>query len=381
MPGEGSVFQRASDSMWVAQISIGPRGTRKTKTKTIGPRKPTRKQERAAIAALKRKHLGAAGGPMTTGAYLERWVNDARNIRPNTRHGYSVVVTHHLTSVGSIPLASLTPLDVDGLLKRLEPTMSAKSLRNVHAVLRRALGQAVRADLIERNPASREYVDAPRVPSYDPAPLCEDEVARLLAAARGDRLEAVFVLAVGTGLRQGELLGLEWQDVTSTHVRVRQTLAYREGRYHRDPPKTEASKRLVPLAPSVVDAMVAHRERVIKAGFVPTSTGPVFTNLSGKALSGSWVTHHFYGLLERAGIKRVPFKNLRTTYGSRLYDSGVPEPEINALMGHTRERTGRRHYIARGGSATIAAVDVIERLVNQSPNQSRVVGEPGRGVS
>lgn len=368
MPGEGSVFQRASDGKWVAQLSIGPRGDRRYKTKTIGARKPTRAEERAALDELRSKHLVAgSGSKLTVGAYLERWVNDARNIRPTTRHGYQAIVTYHLApTLGRILLADLTPLDVERALHRLEPTMSAKHLRNVHATLRRALGQAVRADLIPRNVASREFVDAPRVPTTEPRSLSEHEVRRLLAAARGDRLEALFVLAVGTGLRQGELLGLAWEDIGPQSVTVRKELVYRNGKYQRDEPKTERSKRSVPLSPTVAAAMTAHRERVIRDGFIPTATGPVFTNPKGGALSGSWVTHRFYRLLVDAGIPRLPFKNLRTTFGSRLYDAGVPDHEIAALMGHTRTHTTRRHYISRGSSATARAVDVVEGMVGES---------------
>lgn len=363
MPGEGSVFRRKSDGLWVAAISQGPRGNR-----VIHRRYAHSKTE--ARIALGNLLDELAARVMTdgtaVGVYLERWVSEARNIRESTRHGYSAVVTAHLSpTIGYIRLSDLTPLHVEAMLTELGPRMSAKTLRNTHVILRRALGQAVRAGLVTKNVASREFVDAPRVVTVDPVSLSHAEAHRFLDACHGDRLEALFVMALGTGLRQGELLGLAWQDVStdgviSANVNVRHELVRRDGGYHLDDPKTERSKRAVPLSPSVRAALATHRERVKAAGFVPVASGPVFTNLSGAELSGSWLTHHFYDLLASAGVQRVPFKNLRTTFASRLAEANVSDRVIADLMGHTRTATTNRHYISTTASS---AVDAIERLV------------------
>lgn len=359
MPGEGSLF-RLKDGRWRAQVSIGPRTNRRFVTRTV----PTRPEALAALDELKAdRRAGVHPSRTTLGDYLERWVENARNIRPATRQGYRAVVTYHLVpTIGSVRLAQLTPTHVEDLLARLEPRMSPKSLRNVHAVLRRALGQAVRARLVPVNVASREYVDAPRVTLEEPDALTTAEVARFLAAVRGDRLEALFLLALGTGLRQGELLGLAWQDVDGGQLSVRYELARVDGRYQRVAPKTDRSRRSVPLAPGLVAALQAHRARTIDEGFVPTSTGPVFTNRSGGPLSGSWLTHHLYAMLEPSGIRRVPFKILRATFASRLYEAGVSDLEIAALMGHTRTHTTKRHYIAIGDGHA-SALEAVEEMI------------------
>jgi len=389
MPGQGSIFQRA-DGRWVAQLSIGGR---------VGRRflKRIRKTRREAAEALDQLRAGHASGQqpsrLTLGAYLEQWVRDARNIRPSTRNGYASVVTYHLApAIGHVRLVALTPLHVESMLATVGQRLSPKSLRNVHAVLRRALGQAVRAGLIARNVAAREFVDAPRVPVEEPRALSTGEVHRLLAAIAGDRLEALFVVAIGTGLRQGEILGLAWEDVEfgdlpgaasvevvheersrtqsgpgsvsgTGRLHVRRELVRRDGKYQRAELKTPRSRRVVPLSPSVVAAMAAHRERVIAAGFVPIGPGPVFTNLRGGPLNGSWLTHHFYDLLEAAWIPRLPFKNLRSTFASRLFESGVPDRRLADLMGHTRTSTTHGHYIATEGAAQDAALAAVERLI------------------
>lgn len=362
MPGEGSIF-RLGNGRWRAQVSIGPRGNRRFVTRTTS----TEREARAALEELRAdRRAGVSRSRLTTGAFLEWWVDSVRNIRPTTRAGYRAAIRYHLVpTIGSLRLADLAPLHVEEMLAALEPRMSAKSLRNVHAVLRRALTAAVRAGHVSRNVAGREYVDAPRVVVDEPDAFSVDEIRRLLAAIRGDRLEALLRLALGTGLRQGELLGLAWQDVDLERgeLRVRYELARVDGAYRRVEPKTERSRRLVPLAPSIVDALRAHRQQTIDAGFVPAATGPVFTNRSGGPLSGSWLTHRLYALEDAAGTRRLPFKNLRSTFASRLFEAGVPDRVIADLLGHTRTKTTQRHYIATTGSSQAAAVAAAEALV------------------
>lgn len=377
MPGEGSIYKRSRKladgrirDRWQAQLSIGGRSDRRLITR----RCRTRPEATAALRELQ----AADALPSTrisVGDYLERWVRDVRNIRPTTRHGYEAVVTYHLRpTIGHVLLRELSPLHVENALRTMAPTMSPKSLRNVQGVLGRALVQALRAGLVARNVASREYVDAPRVTVAEPRALPTEEVHRFLEVCRGDRIEALFVTAVGTGARLGELCGLANEDVDLTAGRlvIRRALVRRDGRYLREEPKTERSKRTIPLSPTVVRALSAHRDRLIAEGFIPTATGPVFVNPDGGPLSGSWVTHHFYGLLEAAGIARLPFKNLRTTFASRLFEAGVQDQVIADLLGHTRTYTTKKHYIA---STPQAGEQAIERLVadDQSRSQSRVL--------
>lgn len=381
MPGEGSVFPvyRTEDGRRVlvtyrAQVSCGPRSGRHYLTRSLGPRKPTRAEERAALDELRAEsEVGSVPSTETTGDYLVRWANDARNIRPNTRRGYMVVVTQYLVpEIGDITLRALTPADVEGMLARLEASVAPKYLRNIHAALRRALNQAVRTGLVERNVASRQYVDAPRVDLKDPEALSDAQLAAILRAAEDDRLYALFVTLAECGLRMGEALGLAWEDIRPDSVRVDFELAYRDGQYTREAPKTDRSRRVVPLSAVARAALDAHRERTIADGFVPTATGPVFTNTTGGPLSGSWVTHRFYRLCADAGLDRRPPKILRATFSSRLHRAGVDSRTIADLMGHARERTTQRHYIA---TSPERAQEAVARLGSQSPSQSPAVGQ------
>ena len=367
MPGEGSVYPRRDPSShrvigWIAQLSIGPREARRYVRRSA----KTRSDARVVLDELRAEQLaGTKPSRLTTGAYLEQWVRDVRNIRPTTRRGYEAVVTYHLVPhIGHIRLVDLNPLHVEHLMATLAPSMSAKSLRNVHAVLRRALNHAVRAEVVSRNVASRDFVDTPRVPDREPDAFSAAEVRQLLRMVAGDRLEALIVVAVGTGLRSGELLGLAWEDVDldADRLLVRRELVRRDGRYHREEPKTPGSRRTVPLSPAIAISLARHRDRLIAEGFVPTATGPVFVNTTGGPLNGSWLTHHVQALYERAGIRRLDFKALRATFGSRLFEAGVPDMEIAKLLGHTRTHTTKRHYITLGDRHA-SALEAIEELV------------------
>lgn len=361
MPGEGSVFRR-TDGRWVATISEGPRGNRKITTLY----RHSRPEALDALAEL-RQHAGRLDRTLTVSAYLERWLRDA-DVRDTTRRGYDAVISTHLDpAIGHLRLAALSPLHVKRLMADLRPTMAPKTLRNVLVILRRALREAVRSELVARNVASPEYIDAPKIDAYEPDALTVDEQAQILDALVGDPLEPHVVVALGTGLRQGEQLGLAWQDVEEDVIRVRFELARIDGQYQRVKPKTDRSRRTIPMSAEVRNALDRHRAALVKDGYVPIATGPVFVNETGTALSGSVLTHRWQRFLARHGIRRLPWKVLRATFSTRLYDAGVDDLTIAALMGHTRTHTTRRHYIASGGGDPQAAVaKVLTRTVTRT---------------
>lgn len=353
MSGEGSIYRRGSDGRWVATISRGPRERRQTVTRYAR----SKAEAQLALADLKASVGPLDARSLTTGAYLERWVRDARDIRPSTRSGYeSVVRTHLVPAIGMARLSELSPLHIEALLTNLSGRLSAKSVRNVHVVLRRALGQAVRQGLVRRNVASREYVDTPKVTIEEPDALTMTEINRIRAVLPGHPLEAHVTVALGTGLRQGEQLGLAWEDIEDGSLKVRKELARIDGKYQRVEPKTSRSKRTIPLAPPVAASLQRHRDQLMAQGYVPTSTGPVFVNRNGGPLNGSWLTHRWYDLLELAKVERRPWKILRATFASRLYAAGVPERTIADLMGHSRTHTTQRHYVATDSETAIEAM-------------------------
>lgn len=360
MAGEGSVYKR-QDGRWVATISRGQRGSRQIRSLY----RHTRAEAVEALAALKSSH-GRLDRRLTVSAFLERWLRDA-DIRETTRHGYQVVIDVHLNPhIGALRLTELAPLDVRAMMANLSG--SPKTRRNVLVVLRRALREAVRAELVTRNVASPEYVDAPKVRLLEPAVLTWDETDDVLTVA-DDEMRDLVTVALGTGLRAGEQIGLHWQDIGKDQLRVQREVIRINKVSVLSEPKTETSKRVIPFGPEVASAFERQRARVKAAGFVPIATGPVFIDSKGNVLVGATLTHRWYRLLEKAGVPRKPWKVLRATYLSRLRDAGLDDADIGPLAGHAPgSRTTRRHYIGPSSADRRAAVTHTVTRTGQSTN-------------
>jgi integrase len=364
--GEGSLFPRRDPAGrtvgWTAQISIGDRQHRRRVSRV----RRTYAEARDALRELRDEaRAGLNPSKLSLSRYLARWIADVRNLRPSTQRAYIAAIEYHISpALGEIVLRDLTPLHVERFLADLATRLAPKSQRNVHAVLRRALNSAVRSGLLPRNVASRQFVDAPRVPRAEPRALTASEVGRLLEQLRGEVIEPIVIIALATGLRQGEVLGLVWEDLEldARRLRIRRELVRRAGRYYRDELKTPRARRTVPLPPPAVEALMAQRSRVIEAGFVPTATGAVFPARRGGPLNGSWVTKRLQAAMLRAGIGRGDFRMLRRTFASRLFAAGIPDRYIADLMGHTATTVTHGHYISTGSDAQ-NALKVLEEML------------------
>ena len=149
------------------------------------------------------------------GEYLDRWLSDSvkDTVRTGTLERHEQAIRLHITpALGDLKLKALSPAHVQVLYRdRLDAGLSPATVQKIHAILRKALDQAVRWSLVPRN--ANEAVKAPRPTPDEIRPLNSEQVKVLLDAAIGERFAAIYVLAVHTGLRQGELLGLKWEDV------------------------------------------------------------------------------------------------------------------------------------------------------------------------
>jgi len=181
----------------------------------------------------------------------------------------------------------------------------------VHSVLHVALRDAVRMERLPSNPC--DGVAKPRAAKREIQPLSEEQVKTLLVHAVGNRLHALYVLAVTTGLRQGELLGLHWKDIDlgSANLSVRRTLQEVKGKLNFGEPKTQAGIRVVDLPELALQALREQRKRMLSEG----NPGPlVFCDTAGGPLRKSnLIRRSFHPLLERAGLPRIRFHDLRHT--------------------------------------------------------------------
>jgi integrase len=208
---EGSIFQR-KDGRWVGQLDLGyvvtPQGRRRHYHTVYGT-------SRADVAEgltklLRKQHTGTltTAGKETVGAYAATWLDEKASLRPSTRRSYGWLIRCHLIpEIGTVRLEKLTPADVRRMFQRRGD--SGLAPRSVHH-LRAVLSQAVKDGLIARNAAA--LADAVRVPDHETRVFSPEQARTFLEAIRGDRLEALYGAALALGLRQGEALGLRWQD-------------------------------------------------------------------------------------------------------------------------------------------------------------------------
>ena len=284
---------------------------------------------------------------MTVGEYLERWLSDCvrGTVRESTFSRDKYLVNNHvIPALGRVKLKNLGALRLQGLYRdRLDAGLSAATVQKMHHVLHKALDQAVRWNLIPRNPA--DAVKAPTPSPKEMHPLSAPEARRLLEAARGSRLEAFYVLALHTGMRSGELLGLKWDDIDLASdvptIRVRRTLT-RTGNgkgLALGEPKTKKSRRTVRLTPRAVEALKGHRarqaEEKLKAGTLYEDQDLVFAGEGGNLINPSNIRQRsFAPLLKQAGLPGITFHDLRHTCASLLFQRNIHPKFVQELLGH-----------------------------------------------
>lgn len=256
--GEGSISQR-KDGRWQASLSVAGR-----RQHFLGK---TWEEAHAKLTGAKKNLMD--GRPtsherQTVSQYLNRWIEDSSPGRkPRTNKRYRELIDLHvLPRIGRVQLSKLAPQDVQGFYAiALKAGLSPTTINQIHAILHVAFKQAVGWDLMYRNPT--DHVTKPRSEYRETKVLSPEQVNLFLEAAAGTRYEALFVLALSTGMRQGELLGLRWRDVdfTAAAVHVRHSLQRIDGVFQLVEPKSAKSRRVIALGDEDVAALRRHRAR------------------------------------------------------------------------------------------------------------------------
>ena len=258
--GEGSVFMR-KDGRWVARITL-PNG--KKKTVYCKSEKEAERARRKMLSELEQGTL-ATGPQQLLKVYLEQWIEQAHksSIRVSTYNMYRIAVYKHIIpSLGHIMLHRLTPQQVQAFYTlKLDEGLSAKRVRGLHSVLHVALDNAVKWGLVGKNVCDLVNAPIPRRPDIQPLTL--EQAQKLLLVAQTHQLKAIITLAVTTGMRRGELLGLHWQDIDfqSGTLVVRRSVG-RCGKFGVivSEPKTTRSRRRIVLPAFVLDVLRQHKE-------------------------------------------------------------------------------------------------------------------------
>ncbi|MDP2727158.1 MAG: site-specific integrase [Dehalococcoidia bacterium] len=335
---EGSIG-RTTDGRWMARLTL-PGGKRKAlygKTRNEVAKKLTE--------ALRDKDRGLPSVPQkqTVARFLGDWLEATRpTIKGTTFTRYEEYARLHIApTLGALKLAALTPQHLQKLYaQKLVEGLSPMSVRHLHAILHRALGQALRWGLVATNVT--EAVDPPRKERVELRTLSPEEARRFLEAAEGDRFEALYVLALTTGLRQGEMLGLRWKDLDleGGRLQVVATLQRTAKGLVMSEPKTSRSRRQVILTDMAREALRQHRiaqvEERLKAGPLWEDNDLVFPNEMGKPMdAGNILRRSFCPLLEKAGLPHIRFHDLRHSAATLLLSQGINPKVIQEMLGHS----------------------------------------------
>ena len=340
--GEGSITRR-KDGRWMARYTIYTADG--VERKTIYGK--TRSEVAEALSKALSDRAGGLvfdAGSLTLGDYLTRWLEDSvkGNVRHRTYGNYRSHVRHHIVpALGRIKLKNLSPAHVQGLYRsKLDSGLSPASVRYIHAVLHRSLKQAVKWGLIPRNMA--EAVDPPRPTRKEINPLSPEEARKLLEVARGDRLEALYVLAITCGLRQGELLGLKWGDLDlpNKNLRVaRQLQRMRDGSGLSLVPTKADRGRNIHLSALAVEALDRHHQKQQtereRAAHLYRNLNLVFASGIGTLLDPSNVVNRsFKPLRQQAGVRPIRFHDMRHTCATLMLSQAVPAKVVQEMLGH-----------------------------------------------
>ena len=338
--GEGSIGRR-KDGLYMARYTV--QTATGTKRKTLYGK--TRSEVSAKLSkALTDREGGLTydAGKQTVQEYLTRWLsNSVRDtVRQRTYERYESIVRVHLApAIGKVKLKALTPDHVRGLYrKKLDGGLAPRTVLHIHRTLSKALKQATDDGLIPRNAAAP--VKPPRPSREEIRPLNREQVRALFEAAREDRLEALYLVAITAGLRRGELQGLKWEDLDleAGTLQVQRTLSEPKGGYVFEAPKS-GKGRNVRLTRKAMAALREHRkrqleERMQKAGLW-REQGLVFPSAVGTPLWGGNLNRAFKTLLKRAGLPHsFRFHDLRHTCATLLLRQGVNPKFVQELLGH-----------------------------------------------
>jgi len=337
--GEGSIYQR-KDGRWVASITLENRKRKQFYGKT---RKEVQEKLRVALNEQRQGTL-ATGPQQTLKQYLEYWLEDVHKpaIRLSSYMQYRGILDKHIFPLlGHIQVQKLTPQQVQSFYARKEKEgLALGTIRTIHAVLHNALSHAVSINLVSRNVS--DVVNPPRLVKHERHPLTIEQAQKLLQHVQGHSLEGLITVALATGMRRGELLGLRWQDIhfDTKSLQIQRTISrQRKKGIVESEPKTSRGRRNIILPPFAIEALKEHRTRQLevrlKVGSAWEESNFVFCNGHGGFLEPSQLHMMFRNLLKEADLPQIRFHDLRHSAATMMLTMGVHPKVVQELLGHS----------------------------------------------
>ncbi|MFJ4523898.1 tyrosine-type recombinase/integrase [Streptomyces sp. NPDC088810] len=413
--GEGTITKRTDGRYHAAAYVYRPDGTR-TRKFVYGKTREEVADKLTEMQEMTRQGIPAASSTMAFGDYLTYWLATIapERLKPATLNSYEGLSRLYIRpALGKKRLNRLSPADVRRFLSEFksaclcclrgadkerpedkrtccavgrccERRPSARTVQYVHAVLRSALQQAIREELIARNVA--RIVETPTVDHKEVRPLDASEAKALLKTARPHRLYALWLLLISTGLRRGEVLGLTWSDVdlNAGTLRVRRNVQRIRRELIFGTPKTTRSIRTVSLPRRCVQALTKHREaqdrerKVAGPKWKPAEGQPaglVFTTSTGRVIDPRGLNRMLTILCRDAKVRRVRVHDLRHTCASLLLAQGVDARTIMETLGHSTITMTLDTYAHVMGTTLRAAADRMDDALGLDDDEDNVEDE------
>ncbi len=334
MPKKSNITQRA-DGRWMGRAVV--EGKRRT---VYGKTQREADQKLRELLTDNDKGLAPVAEQRTVSAHLDRWLEDIAKprVKASTYRSYHMLTKLYIKpALGSKALLKLTPADLQALYGALSARgLSANTIGRVHGVLRSSLRYALDTGLVYRNVS--QAARPPSVRRNEMHALDREQARALLSTAKGSRYEALLALALSTGMRQGELLGLAWNavDLEASSLRVVRQLGT-DGTF--SSPKSHNSARTIVLNPSTVAALREHRTRQLEERLIQGERwedhGLVFYTHMGRPMGYRNVLRDFKTQLRRAGLPEIRFHDLRHTVATLMLLADTPLHVVSRRLGHS----------------------------------------------
>lgn len=384
---EGSIYQR-KDGRWVAQIQIGYTPEGKPLRKTIYGK--TRKEVAEKLTVAQKQLQDGTmtkTNKVTLGQWLDKWIDlYQEHITPNFKFRRTELIRLHIKpALGSNLLMKLKPSDILGFYKNLSTAgrkdgkggLSSGSILHIHNILRPALQRAVEDNLISAN----IMLSVPRpkiVKTRESRALTNQEAKEYLQVLSGSRLYAAYVLELTTGLRRGEVLGLQWKDLDWENrvisikrqvSRIQQPDGGSSLEYA--PLKTKTSTRQIKLPEATIIALKEHKKQQAQekllAGQAYADEDLVFCTPIGGKLDTRCLYRLHKKALETAKIEHIAFHDLRHTVTTWLVEAQAPLPAVQALLGHSNPNTLLNVYAHKTETMSEATANTLGSLIKEEP--------------
>ena len=369
--GEGTLRKRA-DGRWEARVVIGYDEKGNPITKNVTAMEKGECLEK--LEQLKEKCgvqlTGKVKAEMAFGDWLDFWYQQyaKQTLRPTTQSGYeNMIYNHIITDIGKIPLNKLTQNDLQQFYTRLKnggrkvrtelygKGLSDRMVRGCHAMCRKALEKAVADGIIRINPAIG--CKLPPKKAKEMQVLTREEMQRFMAQAKADGYFELFLLELCTGMRRGEIVALQWDDLNmqtgELHICRQATTVH--GNIHICAPKTKSSIRTVILPPDIVKILAEYKKRINSRWMFPSPVkedAPYHPSAIRKVLDRT---------LERAECKHVRFHDLRHTFATTALANGMDVKTLSAIIGHISSETTLNIYTHITDNMQRSAANKIEQ--------------------